>query len=934
MRASHVHGSATVWTDKPNYGYWETVIISGSGFKLNTNIVLTITRPDSVVDTRSTTSDSSGNFICSYVLDGIIGTYTVAATDGTNTASKTFTELSVDWVQGHDDTAPHDGTVDVPMVTWAPGDINPQNSILTEGNIVPPYPSHIPGHVNYRVIIRDKDLDAGTYVLTIAYDFTKGGKVAFDFLTTNYGITDNNLKTQLPGWSDPTQISFLVTAGPSTLAFPTDSFALPSGLGGGTVEDRQNVHDTAFTGFNPREMKLYGATIDSITQGVHTGDITGNSGATVAIAFTKTTDDDWPIIATWGGHLGIGVASPEGYGTGNGAGSITGAPFHMSLDSLKDSTGKDIVSGERDRSVQMGPVFVPAKISGYKFNDLNGNGVWDKPSEPALSGWTITLSGPISDTKVTDVNGYYEFTGLTAGTYTISEALQAGWIQTAPTPAPPGTYTVSITTSGQVVTGKDFGNFKQVTIEAGKWNDLDGDGVKEGGEPEILGWKLTLTYPDLSTSTKDSQASWTVNKGGKYTITEELQAGWVHTTASSVDLNVQSGDTPAKVWFGNFKVVTITADLSITKSGPQCAHVGDSITYTFAVSNAGPDSATGVVVTDSKAGTATYISGDTNSNGKLDVTETWTFTASYTILGTDPDPLSNTATISSSTSDPDPSNNQASWSVDILHPAITVTKTADKTTAHVGDTITYTIKVSNPSADTTMTKVSVIDTLLGDISADFATLAAGASQTKTYAHTLVSGDADPLTNTVTVKYKDSQNTEKTASASWTVTRLPPPPTVNLKAIGQSASPSTVAQGETVHITVTVKNTGTTTETFNVDLKYDGTLIHTWTGVILGPGAQTDLTWDWVTSSIPPGTYSITAVVDPANLITETDETDNTCTVPSAVTIKCIVCKPPVGGEWVPYNKSELLAPWLSSVVSLITVATSFVYVKRRKKQQN
>lgn len=41
--------------------------------------------------------------------------------------------------------------------------------------------------------------------------------------------------------------------------------------------------------------------------------------------------------------------------------------------------------------------------------------------------------------------------------------------------------------------------------------------------------------------------------------------------------------------------------------------------------------------------------------------------------------------------------------------------------------------------------------------------------------------------------------------------------------------------------------------------------------------------------------------------------------------------PPVGGHWLPINKSVLLAPWIT-LASLITVATtSIVYVKHRKK---
>jgi len=359
-----VYATAVVWTDKADYAPWETVTIYGSGFNPNTNIDIAITKPDSVVDTGSTMSDAFGSFIYYYIMNGIVGTYTVTATDGTNTASTTFTESDhVDWVHGRDDTD-NNGVVDTPMVTWHTGAINAQNSIFTEGNIVPTYPPNVPGHVNYRAIIEDKNLGPGTYVLTIQYEFTKGGKVAFDFLTTNYGITDSNLQTQLPSWADSSKISSLVTAGPSTATFPNDGFSLPSSLGSGFVQDRQNAHDTVFTGLNPRKMKLYGATITGITQGSHSGPITGNSDATVAVTFIKSTDETWPIIATWGGHLGIGAAPPVGYGTGNGAGSVSGAPFHMSLGNVVNTqTGNPVIKGKRDLAVQIGAITPPPALA-------------------------------------------------------------------------------------------------------------------------------------------------------------------------------------------------------------------------------------------------------------------------------------------------------------------------------------------------------------------------------------------------------------------------------------------------------------------------------------------------------------------------------------------------------------------------------------------
>jgi len=121
---------------------------------------------------------------------------------------------------------------------------------------------------------------------------------------------------------------------------------------------------------------------------------------------------------------------------------------------------------------------------------------------------------------------------------------------------------------------------------------------------------------------------------------------------------------------GHFDITVIscaaTADLSIVKSGPTYAHAGDTITYTYIVSNAGPDAACNVVVDDNVAGTPTYVNGDNDGDGCIDPDETWTFEATYTVQAGDPDPLVNTATVASDANDPDLSNNVATWSVDLI----------------------------------------------------------------------------------------------------------------------------------------------------------------------------------------------------------------------------------------------------------------------------
>jgi uncharacterized repeat protein (TIGR02543 family) len=88
--------TATIWTDKTDYTPSETVTIFGSGFLVNSVIDVQVTRPDSTVDSwNNVTSDAAGNFTTTYQLDGITGVYTVVATDGTNTATTTFTDKVV-----------------------------------------------------------------------------------------------------------------------------------------------------------------------------------------------------------------------------------------------------------------------------------------------------------------------------------------------------------------------------------------------------------------------------------------------------------------------------------------------------------------------------------------------------------------------------------------------------------------------------------------------------------------------------------------------------------------------------------------------------------------------------------------------------------------------------------------------------------------------
>ena len=81
------------------------------------------------------------------------------------------------------------------------------------------------------------------------------------------------------------------------------------------------------------------------------------------------------------------------------------------------------------------------------------------------------------------------------GTYFVVEDCPSGWVQTYPnTDKDLGTcdyYTINVT-SGFEELDNDFGNFKLGTKAGVKFDDVNGDGERDEGEPGIKDWTITL----------------------------------------------------------------------------------------------------------------------------------------------------------------------------------------------------------------------------------------------------------------------------------------------------------------------------------------------------------------------------------------------------------------------------------------------------------
>jgi uncharacterized repeat protein (TIGR01451 family) len=156
--------------------------------------------------------------------------------------------------------------------------------------------------------------------------------------------------------------------------------------------------------------------------------------------------------------------------------------------------------------------------------------------------------------------------------------------------------------------------------------------------------------------------------------------------------------------------------IQILKSGPDVAHVGDEVTYTFVVTNTGDVSLTNVGIQDPicDAGTLAGPGGDLNGDGTLSPGESWSYRCTHVITKDDPDPLPNTATVCSDGPSGVDVCDSDGHVIDVIHPAIEVVKEADPTSGSPGDSITYTYTVTN-TGDVPLTDVSVDDDILGHV---------------------------------------------------------------------------------------------------------------------------------------------------------------------------------------------------------------------------
>ncbi len=208
-----------------------------------------------------------------------------------------------------------------------------------------------------------------------------------------------------------------------------------------------------------------------------------------------------------------------------------------------------------------------AKIGNYVWNDCDKDGKQDY-GEGGISGVTVKLmdstGATVIATTTTDYNGYYQFSGLAAGTYQVYFGTKTNYVLTAAnqglddsidsdantTTRLSGPVTL---TAGQVNNTVDAGMYYDcappatATIGNYVWNDVDKDGKQDGGESGIGGVTVKLmnaagtTVLATTTTSASGFYQFTGLAAGTYQVYFGTKTGYTLSAANQgIDDNIDS----------------------------------------------------------------------------------------------------------------------------------------------------------------------------------------------------------------------------------------------------------------------------------------------------------------------------------------------------------------------------------------------------------
>ncbi|MBF8151091.1 gliding motility-associated C-terminal domain-containing protein, partial [Winogradskyella sp. F6397] len=206
------------------------------------------------------------------------------------------------------------------------------------------------------------------------------------------------------------------------------------------------------------------------------------------------------------------------------------------------------------------------------------------------------------------------------------------------------TYNFTVTNQGQttityvVLTDDMLGG--ELTLASG---DDNGDNILDVDEVWLYAASYTITQADIDAGMVSNQALVTGTSSSDGSTLEDL----------SDDDTVFEDDITDTELPLEASIAVIKTAIFNDENSDDCSNVGETITYSFTVTNEGNVSVRNIeLIDDMLGGVLSLVSGDDNEDEELDVNETWIYAGEYTLTQADIDAgmVSNQAVLSGESS--------------------------------------------------------------------------------------------------------------------------------------------------------------------------------------------------------------------------------------------------------------------------------------------
>ncbi|MFF0393315.1 LPXTG cell wall anchor domain-containing protein [Kitasatospora sp. NPDC004615] len=351
---------------------------------------------------------------------------------------------------------------------------------------------------------------------------------------------------------------------------------------------------------------------------------------------------------------------------------------------------------------------------------------------------------------------------------------------------------------------------------------------------------------------------------GSYVVTAaDVSAGHVTNTAHAEGTDPEGGTVlspPAEVTVPVLGEALLTIQKAADSAGP--FHVGDTVEYTYTVTNTGTATVHNLTVTDDHIADVDCDTATLNPGESTLCHGSYVITAADVLAGH----VTNTAVAHGTDPEGQPVQSPpGEATINIAGDAVlTIQKVADSAGPfHVGDTVNYTYTVTN-AGTAPVHDLDVSDDRISPVTCDRNTLPAGDSTLchGSYVVTAADVQAGHVTNTAVASGLDPENEPVVSPPAEATVPVVGEAALAIEKVADSAGPFHV--GDTVNYTYTVTNTGTAA-VHNLTVADNHVAVVTCDATTLNPGAST----------LCHGSYIVTAADVAAGHVTNTAHAEGT-----------------------------------------------------------